>query len=179
MDLPLGRSTETYTIFLSSDTTVVDIRDFVEDLVNKVMNPILVGPPFHIHLHVERWERTAAQRAPEDGVGALFVEKAVACDAILVLFQDTVGEGTRSELDAYLDRGKGRVCVVRCTDVPDPQCENDDVGQYLTTIKERVVYNLVHGRTSLEWPLAIFRILFKLVIDIIGRREEGSHHELR
>src|SRR6266849_9769774 len=97
----------TYRIFLSSGDDARALRDRVDRIVTDSINSQLLEAGEKVRLEVDRWERTAPQRAePDRQTNDRFVQRALDSNVTITLLLEQLGEGTRAELEAVLDTDK-------------------------------------------------------------------------
>src|SRR5665213_512229 len=87
-----------YRIFLSSGDDASTLRDRVERLVQNAINPSLLQSGANIRLEVDRWEVTAASRTRGANTNQQFVDRAREAHVTMALLLETLGNGTREEL---------------------------------------------------------------------------------
>jgi hypothetical protein len=168
---------EMFRIFLSSGDDAADLRDRVEALVHDAINPQLLEAQMQIRLEVDRWEKTAAQRAhPGKNTNDLFVQRALESNLTMALLQDRVGDGTREELEAAL---AAETEVSALWFVPRDSEPDSEVARFLTPHKQTLYYDKTGAPDSDESWLGITRILFGMVLTALGQRQEGLRVERR
>src|SRR6476620_5857548 len=169
-------STLTYRIFLSSGDDALDLRDRVEDLVNKVITPQLEDANFKLRLAVKRWEQAASQTTPAGKkTNDRFVDAAVASDLTLALLLDRLGQGTKEEIEAALAAGTevSALWFIGRTETPD-----SEVAEFLGKQREQLLHDRTGNPESDESWHGILKILMALVFQGL-KQEQVPHYEQR
>ena len=107
-------------IFLSSpsDPPLPEIRDTVENLINKVFSPELYRSS-GLSFVADRWENYPAQKAPEgETVNDIFVSSERTSALVIVLLLDTLRKGTAKEIEEARAEKSVDIAFLRFTKSP-------------------------------------------------------------
>jgi hypothetical protein len=163
----VGRPTRTVTVFVSSGDDAQVLRDRVSAL-GQLFNEQLNQVSSSIQIHIDRWEHTAAQRAPGGQVNALFVERAKNSDLTLVLLIGRIGPGTRAEIDAVKNEQKPMLSILWFK----PENEEDvdqELRQFVEAMKEENFLNVLGPWKGDDGWLGLIRIVLALVLAAANR----------
>jgi hypothetical protein len=141
-----------FVIFLSSSNELRSVRDRIEAITDRTINPLPFERSVRIRIRVDRWERSVPQRVKGERANEMFVAKALSSNLTIVLLQDRLGEGTREELEALLAEpvrgatpsdlpGRPDVALIRFapTEGADDR-EIDEIEGFLKLNQEKVIY---------------------------------------
>jgi hypothetical protein len=177
--MQLGRADliQLYRIFLSSGDDALELRDRVEGLIERALNPQLKDAGELIRFEVDRWERTAAHRTRDPETNAQFVRRALQSHLTLTLLLAHLGEGTRGELEAVLDETDNEISALWF--VPRRGDQDSSVATWLNARRERVYYDRCGTSDSHESWEGIFRVLIAALLDAKRREREDAYVEER
>lgn len=154
-----------YRIFLSSGDDARDLRDRVERLVQGAINPSLLQAGANVRLEIDRWEVTAASRTRGTRTNAQFVKRARQAQVTMALLLQTLGGGTREELEAVLDetdRELAALWFVREHEDPDTE-----VGRFLKLQRPRLYYDKTGPPDDDESWIGVTRVLVRTVLEAL------------
>ena len=170
MRLGEGDRITLYQIFLSSGDDARDLRDRVDGLVYRAINPQLRQTGVPVRFEVDRWERSAAQRTPDgETTNHQFVQRARAANLTLALLLDSLGNGTREELEAVLaDQSE----LSALWFVPKEHEPDSEVAGWLSRQIEALYYDKVGLPGDPESWEGIMRVLVRALIQALTREPE-------
>jgi len=167
----------TFRIFLSSGDDAKDLRDRVDALVRDAINSQLLDADVRVRLEVDRWERTAAQRAaPGRHTNDLFVQRALSSNVTLTLLLDAMGDGTKEELEAVLDADNE---VSALWFIPRDESPSSEVADFLRPHRERLYHDKTGDPQSDESWIGIVRVLTRVLIEGLSQPREELFLEQR
>lgn len=169
-----------YMLFLSSSDEVAAQRRRVRGLINEAFNPQLERTS-SAYIALIQWEDVVPQRAPDEDVNAIFVERAVESHMTLVLLQDHFGDGTKEELEAVIDKPDVQLSVIRFA--PDPgqsRAVPDRIAEFLAPHRRKLLYDETGEQQSDAALHSIVRALFAMALSAYEKsRPIQVHSELR
>jgi hypothetical protein len=107
----MGRSTDTYTIFVSSSDEAKVLRQRAGTIVD-LFNRQLAQARSPIRLETDLWEDTSAHKVPAGKVNDEFVRRALESDLTIVLLMKELRPGTKAELNAVMDDDSTELAVL-------------------------------------------------------------------
>jgi hypothetical protein len=172
MRLPTGIPTSVVLIFLSSGDDVLELRELVNRLVEESVNPVLRQNELSVRVEVDGWDRTAAHRVPSgEKTNTEFVRRACNAHLVLGILRDELGDGTREELEAALEKDDVELSVVWCVD-RDGDWPETSVGKWLGPMKERLLFDRAGDLGTVGPAIAIVRILLEAVMTAARQNQD-------
>lgn len=131
----------TYSVFVSSAGEMGPIRQRIEGLLDKSINPPL-RDNVRAQLLAQMWERAQAQqRQPGRDANEIFVEKALQSHATVALFRRQLRTGTEEEVVALLTRDpqeRSPLSVLRFA-CPPGEAREPDLDAFFELLNEQEV----------------------------------------
>lgn len=156
-----------YRIFLSSGDDLGNWRDRAEQLIYLATQQ-LMQEGISCRLLTDRWEHTAAQRAPNGGVNQLFVDRALASTLTIVLLGSHIWPGTREELEAVINESDSLTqLAVIWFEVDSPPSDTAiEVAEYLkaSSAHDRLLYERTGAPNSDKAWFSVSRVIVRSVI---------------
>ena len=171
-------------VFLSSGSDLIRLRDFADDLMRKILNSLLLHHGVEVRFDVDRWEDVAPQ-VVGGKVNDLFIERALRSHVTIVLLQDELRPGTEGELMAVLQAGDDgpQLCVLWFQ--PTKAARKKEVARIralLEPLSDRILWKDSVPYSD-ERPddafLEIVRLVVHALLPEIGRRESTFVEEVR
>ncbi len=170
----LGTPTRTIRVFVSSGDDALELRDFVDDLVNEAINAVLMQMDAPIRFEVDRWERSAPHKVlPNATTNEEFVARAVRADLVVCILFERLGQGTREELEAALTSDDVEVSVVWCTQREGR--EQTAVGAWLEPRMGDLLYDFAGTPDTTGPTVSLVRVFLAATL---GEMREGPREEL-
>lgn len=163
-------------VFLSSGDDARELRDRVDRLVRDAINPSLLEAQTNVRLEVDRWERTAAERTRGTHTNERFVERARQAQVTMALLLETLGDGTREELEAVLNETDQELCALWF--IPRREQPDTQVARFLAENRDRVYYDKTGQPDDVESWVGIMRVLTLVVLEAL-RPPEAVFNEQR
>jgi hypothetical protein len=154
-----------YRIFLSSGDDARDLRDRVQRLVYDAINPSLLQSGANVRLEIDRWEVTAAARTRGTHTNEQFVQRAREAQVTMALLLQTLGDGTREELQAVLDETEEELSAlwfIHKHEKPD-----SEVAQFLDSNRQRLYFDKTGPPDDEESWIGVTRVLMQTVLEAL------------
>ena len=189
MPIGMDRVAE-FIIFLSSSNELREVRDRIEAITERSINPLLFERSVRIRIRIDRWEHSVPKRVKTERANELFVEQALNSHLTIVLLQDRLGPGTREELEALLAEpvrgaapsdppGRPDLALIRFT--PSSSAKDADLAEiedFLKLNEEKMIYagpdDAGDPESDKSW-FVIFRVLLGAVITAYQADSEEFH----
>lgn len=175
MKLNEAQMVREFTIFVSSGADAAHLRQRVRKLVLDAVNPQLRIGRTGVRIEIDRWEDTAAARTRGENTNAQFVERAKAAQLTLALLLETLGDGTKEELEAVLETDQELSALWFIAADEDPDSE---VGRFLDAHKDRLLHSKAGRPESDESWINIVSVLTGAVVEAL-RPAGGDYLEQR
>ena len=153
-------------VFVSSGDDVRTNRNYIDRLVGDAVNVALGRLHVPVRFEVDRWERSAPHKIlPGATTNEEFVARAQASHLVVGVLQDTLGEGTREELEAVLTEDEIELAVVWCERHGDRP--TTPVSEWLKRQREDIVYDRA-GRLGTDGPrIALTRLFMQAMLTAV------------
>ena len=174
------KDTKTFTLFLSSGSDAAELRDRVEEVVQIVSKQFAEGGS-PLRFEVDRWESTAAQKAPQGaGVNEIFVQRVRNSHLTLVLLFNEIGPGTLEEIEAALEAKVVQLAVLWFDTVEQKELSLGAlaVKAYLDSHRQQILYTrITQPADSREAWLEIIRVVSSLIAGAVATQGKTTVDE--
>jgi hypothetical protein len=161
------RTTHMTTIFLSSGSDAIHLRNRVDLLVRTISTQFQAArSPYRFE--IDRWEDHAAQRAPTDNLNDIFVQCAKDSHLTLVLLLNEIRPGTREEIEGVLSEENAQLAVLRFKKNDNDELADKELQKFLLDNRSKLLYKEVLGPDSDEALAAIIAVLARVVAEVTG-----------
>ena len=174
------KDTKTFTLFLSSGGDAAELRDRVEEVV-QIVSKQFTEDGSRLRFEVDRWESTAAQKAPEGArVNEIFVQRVRNSHLTLVLLFNEIRPGTLEEIEAALKAKVVQLAVLWFDSLEQKELSPDAlaVKTYLDSHRQQILYTRVtQPANSREAWLEIIRVVSRLIAGAVATQGKTAVEE--